>query len=99
MAESKCLRFNVINNWGAGHEGILSKVADDTKLGGPVDLCKGKEALQRDIDKLEMGKHQLSGVLESAPATGQPWRDRQAGGREAGEQLWKGTCGSWATEC
>ncbi|KAJ7407426.1 hypothetical protein BTVI_63190 [Pitangus sulphuratus] len=46
--------FNTfINYLDAGLEEILSKVADGTKLGGAADYLKGREALQRDLDKLE----------------------------------------------
>ena len=36
-----------------GPEDVLSKFADDTKLGGAVASTEGGEGLQRDVDKLE----------------------------------------------
>ncbi|KAJ7410013.1 hypothetical protein WISP_111220 [Willisornis vidua] len=47
--------FNIfINNLDAELEGIMSKFVDDTKLGGAVDSLKEREALQGDLDKIEV---------------------------------------------
>ncbi|KAM9625231.1 uncharacterized protein ACIBXB_018799 isoform 2-T2 [Morphnus guianensis] len=49
----ECTLSKFADDMDSGIECTLSKFADDTKLCGVVDTLEGRDAIQRDLDRLE----------------------------------------------
>lgn len=60
-----CTIYNIyvfINDLDARTRYTLSKFTDDSKLGRAVDSLEGREILQRNLDRRELGGHQTDEI-------------------------------------
>jgi len=76
--------FNIfVGNMDRGIEGTLSKFANDTKLCGMTDTLEGRDAIQRNLDRLGRWPHEVQQGEVQGPAQrlGQAQEQIQAGQR------------------
>jgi len=66
--------FNIfVSNMDSGTECTLSKFADNTKLSGAVKMQEGREAVQKDPDRLERWAHANLTKLDKAKCFYDSW--------------------------